>query len=495
MNNKHQKPRGIELDLKDLAWKLLMQWKAILLVCLLCAVILPAAKYINDMKAYKAAVSEASQPGISMQEAQVQIDAVLAGLSEDDRLAVEHALRQGEWLRIRNDYLNDSILMNLDPFNVNSVFVGFQIVGQENQALLDALYDGYYSAFDNDEDIIPLKEAVSPDSEVRYIRELVFFDGLRNAETYSTEKNMAAGSFHVLVALPDDADDQKVINAVKKIISNRSVKLSSEIGPHEIKVTFAESEHSVNYEIITKRTENISWVNNFQPSQKNFLATLSDTQYAAYTSICTLQEKISSMSELQTDASESILRPSVSKRVIVLSPFFGLFMYIFFYTLLQVMNGRINCASLVDRFSGQALIGEIYSSETNSGIAESLISSKSVAARRFKDIQDPAGQPQKLASALCTISKNNSISDICFLILSGRKETSATASRISEECSAQDVRLSISEVHDDFTVSDIASAKNAVLILDKSTKTATLEKVESYAALASVNLLGAIFVW
>ena len=90
----YEEPEG-ELNLKELMWDLLGQWKAILIVALLAAIIVPGAKYLKDTLDYKKALKQAEQTAAQASvSADEQIEGVLSSLSQEDRDAVSYLLQQ-----------------------------------------------------------------------------------------------------------------------------------------------------------------------------------------------------------------------------------------------------------------------------------------------------------------------------------------------------------------------------------------------------------------
>ena len=67
-------------------------------MCILVAAVVSGAKYYKEQQSYNALRPDKdSEQAADPQIVGEKIDAILANLKEDDRLAVEHVLRQGKW--------------------------------------------------------------------------------------------------------------------------------------------------------------------------------------------------------------------------------------------------------------------------------------------------------------------------------------------------------------------------------------------------------------
>ena len=113
-NSTYQQPETL-INIKEIIWDVLEQWKAALIAALLMALLACGAKYAKDMRSYnarEAAEASKAETNISTEE---RIAAILEGLPEDGRATVEFMIEQNEWIETEKDYINNSILMNTNP--------------------------------------------------------------------------------------------------------------------------------------------------------------------------------------------------------------------------------------------------------------------------------------------------------------------------------------------------------------------------------------------
>ena len=91
MNNDNYKAQAPEIDIRELFWDLLIQWRPIILTSILVALIVCATKYTKDMQNYHAQIESqktaANQRELSLEEITAK---ALEGLSNDEKSEVNY---------------------------------------------------------------------------------------------------------------------------------------------------------------------------------------------------------------------------------------------------------------------------------------------------------------------------------------------------------------------------------------------------------------------
>ena len=144
-NNNYYIPPETEIDLIELTWRMLAQWKAILVCALVMALLVPSVVYLKDTRAYKEAQYEAEKEATDSVDPEEAIEELIVALKPEDRPAVEQALRNDEIIEAKREYLNSSLLVNLDTQKAATAVVGYMIDGDaaEDSDLKFALFKGY----------------------------------------------------------------------------------------------------------------------------------------------------------------------------------------------------------------------------------------------------------------------------------------------------------------------------------------------------------------
>ena len=120
------------INVKEIIWDLLEQWKAVLITALLVMALVAGAKYAKDMKSYEAAQAEKEAQKQSTASAEDQIRDVLEALPESERSTVMTIVNQNEWIEKEKEYINKSILLNTDPTNQRTLAADYYIAAAED---------------------------------------------------------------------------------------------------------------------------------------------------------------------------------------------------------------------------------------------------------------------------------------------------------------------------------------------------------------------------
>ena len=125
--NREYKPAETVVNLKEVIWDLLLQWKAVLIVSLIAMLLVGGLKYAKDMNAYKSAKDAAA----AEQSEQISPDQKIAGIMDalpaDEQSTVEYLVMQEDWISAQKDYISESILMTTNPASQRTLMLYYYI--------------------------------------------------------------------------------------------------------------------------------------------------------------------------------------------------------------------------------------------------------------------------------------------------------------------------------------------------------------------------------
>lgn len=494
MNRKAGQNKLFGMDITDLLKNFCLQWKAVLIVCILVAAVVSGAKYYKEQQSYNALRPDKdSEQAADPQIVGEKIDAILANLKEDDRLAVEHVLRQGKWLKDRNEYMDKSILMSLDPYSLKTVSVGFNITDVTDESMITGLSFAYASAFDSDEAADTMGALIAPEAERQYIRELISF---RNDDVYSDV--YTSNTVEVNVTVPDDCDENRIIDAVKILMSNKSKELSESIAVHKLEFAYSGTLNVVNNEVVDRRNATINWISNIQGLQNNALASLNETQAAAYAQITALETTIDQDAQLDgletASDSQNMTKPHIRKKYILMGFILGFLAYVFIFLAYFMLNGRLNSSSAAEYITGSRMLGRLAVDKEKAGPLHKIMNSRIVASVIDRIEKNGSSDENKIItsiSSICKHIKNNNVS-----IINLTDETGANDEKLKEMANRlvnNEINTAICEAGQFETEEIFLNIKNAVFALDKNTKERDLERIVSLCKAYDVNTIGYIF--
>lgn len=112
-----------EIDLKRMLWWIARQWRTLVILAIACACVMCAWKYNKDYNtnqaAYEAALAEQEKEETSIEE-------IEATLNEDQLRGVKGALYYYTRAKDAEDYLNNSLLMQVNPYAIDVMYIYFQ---------------------------------------------------------------------------------------------------------------------------------------------------------------------------------------------------------------------------------------------------------------------------------------------------------------------------------------------------------------------------------
>lgn len=510
-NNNYYIPQETEIDLIELMWRMLAQWKAILVSALIMALLVPSAVYLRDTRAYEAARSVAEEEASNPVDPQKAIEALLVALKPEDRTAVEQALRNDEIIGAKMEYLDNSLLMNLDTDKAATAVVGYFIDGEtaEDSDLKYALFKGYLAAFGDSIALSEIMEAMDINTEPEYIKELVWADGTLESETSNV--------FQINILCPDGAMVKNVAKASDNIMERTCESLSKTIGKHTVKRIFTQSSPKTLEAVSTTAGNAYGALYNLQSQQRAHIGTFNEDQKAAYEAVVKIRRTALSADEVtdidvSSDASNSNgsiednengepIKPGFRKIFVALGFVLGMILYVMLYVTWLVLSHRIDNAGAAQSYTGARLLGEYYLHAKKDGLSK-LLHSKTVTKHRYAKKMDLSAQADRIAEAISASCANKGVKEIALLQLF--EDTNAGSSvgantlitEVSKRLAAADIEL-IPDTIPVFPTPDekeLSDKKNAVFFVTDSTKTTILDNTLSLCKDYEIGKIGSVFI-
>lgn len=274
----------IEIDLIDIALSLLEQWKAVILISVVSAVIICLGKYAVDIQRQEADRAELAEV-VNVSDGTVNIDK----LKKEEQKAVLETVDIYKDYAFRKEYLDNSIWINLDPMNYKSYEDSFRFRLKDKDGDVNSLVSAY-NKLGNDERLYKIVgEDLGLDKEMRYIKELVSISAYQDAQTNVLDKEQKqpdSGMISVSVILPDgEGTDVEVINKLKKdldkYIKSANKDISSKWAGHTIKPFYS----GINKYMVRENANNRS-------DTQYKVTELSNSSQEAYNALTPKEQKI-----------------------------------------------------------------------------------------------------------------------------------------------------------------------------------------------------------
>ena len=497
MDNYSNRQVEMQINLKEVLWDLLEQWKAVLVVALLTALLVAGAKYAKDMKAYDAAKAEKTnvvQSGLAVEE---RIAKLVDSLPEDERSTVEYLIKQDEWIESEKEYIANSIIMNLNPASQRTLSFGYNIAetDEDNNNLM-ALANSYANYVSEPEMLEKLAAIIDPDAQHKYISELISTNYGNN--TKSDSKNMITSeddtsvAISISIALPEETDAKMIENVIADSFKKYSSELRDSMGDHSLSLFNVSESYIYNSDVINNRNNILSSIYNLTNNAKNLQTSLSDDQKAVL-------EKVKAIRKEETESadgaeineeSERMPKPGFSKKYALLGFVLGCMAYACIYLIWLIVRGRVNYASDIEPYTGSRLLGEINSKESVNGM-QRLFNSPIVDKYRYSGMKDSEDQLAQAIDSIEAVCEHAKAKDVTFVTLAEKKDW---IQRLSNKVQSKGIKVDVVDENDLKTEKNLAKIKNGIIISSNETQISLLDRVVSLCRNYDVNILGNIYI-
>ncbi len=316
--------------ISDLFKEILRKIWVIVILVVVCALIFAGKQYKTDKEE-----AESSQ----------QATIVESTLSEDDMMTVESVYKQYQSLEYQKRYMDESVLMNIDPYNESRVFMRFKVESESDNAG-DIVLDlkNYVSTNGSLADDL---QATYPDVNRAYLVELVNFS--QDTITVSSSSDSDDGfvisgedMFTIRVINTDEESCQQLADAVRKCINSYQRKSEQQFGSYELTMISSNAIQTTDTSLANSQSDKLSTIISLQNSINSSRAEMSSQQINALNSLISGIEEEDSADTAQevTEVHVSINMASAGIGALI-GLVIGLIVLIIYY----VARGTLNTAS------------------------------------------------------------------------------------------------------------------------------------------------------
>lgn len=216
------------ISIKDLFAELVRKCWLIILCAVLMAAVLGGYKLVNNLQAQK------------------NVDEVVGELTEEEiETAQDYILKAREQEKL-DAYIEDSILLNINPYNVYRTELQFIINGATDEEDLSTLRAAYadYALFGRlasdiakeygDYDELALKDVIETDGDIR-------------------EQDPALRTIRIMVLAKDEAQAEELAACVKEQVEAYAKELNESIGKHELELLDENTFHFFKSDLVGKK--------------------------------------------------------------------------------------------------------------------------------------------------------------------------------------------------------------------------------------------------
>ncbi|RRF95927.1 MAG: hypothetical protein DUD27_07140 [Lachnospiraceae bacterium] len=287
----NQNDDEITVNLADIFWKILMQWKAILVFSLIVGLAASGIKFVQDFAAYRSTVQVLSQQTSDTKKSKgsekakatysdAEIKQLQNKLSTSKQNEVENALiSMRNVLEDQKNYEN-SIIMQVDPQREHMLYIDYYITdsSEENSALLCQTYQ---KLLFNNSYLKKISKAINLNINssdlYKQMTGLLALNYAVSQPGLTTDGKVASGTYPqitVSLVLPKSVNINSVVTVIRDSMTSISNDISNSIGTHTLKYIDSYDRTIVNSDLrnnqSTTRTNIITAQNDIEKKVKEF---------------------------------------------------------------------------------------------------------------------------------------------------------------------------------------------------------------------------------
>ena len=479
----------IEIDLKELFWSLLAQWKALLLAAIIMAVLIAGVQYKKDIRAYDEAVKNfkaaEEQKKLSKTE---RFSLVLENIPAGEQALVKYVVNEKLWISQQKDYLEKSILMKTDANNQRLLTISYDIKADDpgNVPIIMQCLDLQLS---NPEIIESLREIISPETDNKYIEELFY-----NAES-EVEDSYSADNDSVLlvnIILPEETEADAVASVIKEAIEKKSSAIKGEY-PHVLLPAGSGTTHFHNIALAEEHRDAINNINDIEEALKNTEAGMTEEQKEAVDKIISVLTE--SGDEAISEESEPS-KPGINKKYALMGFVLGICIYVFIYILWLITRRKLHSARTAEDIFDARTLGEIYL-KPESRKRNGLLRSEAVIKHQYGEKLDVEKQIYKAVESIDAVSEYLGVREITIInSMDTAKENDIynTIKTIEDDLRSKNIETRHFDLSDIAEEKNLHSAKIIIPAVGKLSGLADLEKIKRLCSEYDIKIPGSIFV-
>ncbi len=466
----------VYISIKDLFAECIRKAWVIIVSMIAFAVLLGAYKYISDKNNEENSVAEETK----------NIDDTLNELSKTDYNEVMSYVNTYRHLMRQKAYINDSAIMNIDPYHVNTANLQYY-VATSDKSKEDDVVVAYLSYIKNGlaQDINEIDDSISAED----INSLISCDATGVVE----EKDKAIISqntnvINIYIYGKSDEQCQKMAENVKNCIEDYEKTLN---GFEQNTISIIDESYTVanSKTLATYQNDKINTISSWNTKMKDEEKNISESNLEIAKQVISLDDeeeadkKDSSLQETQT--------VSINKKYIVLGGVVGIFFSVFIVVVVYILDGKLKTSKELQIMYELRAFGAVTQDKQS---ALDKLANK-ICYKGTKENQANEN-PSVCISQISTLCKNLGVKDV---LLVGEEAAIGTIEKLDfkKELEKYDVKVSFAgDILDDDNAVRALSSDKKVILVEKARKSyyANIDQRISEVQNQGVEILGYITV-
>lgn len=352
-----------EISLKELFWKIVLAWKAWLICGVIFAVLFAGLRYVKDMRSYQVAIES-----LKSTKGNTAKDVAETVLTADECQEVQDAKSIQQAMDKSRKYLQESVLMNIDPYQEQSLILQYYIDSDYTWNINKDISGDYTSAVTNAYAeyvksgvvVKRIQEELGLDVEERYIEELISVEELES--DVKTEDILT-----VQVIYNDEKVLEQMAQILKECLEEQTATINNTVGSHTLKLLSENIAVHTDSELAEKQSTVQSQMDSYRTQLNTLLDTMTEDQLAELDIVLAEEEEI---------VTGTLVKPSFSKKYLVLGFATGVIMVILWICGVAIFTSKLQSSQELETMYGLRLFGTMKKERKAVGLDKVLLSLK-----------------------------------------------------------------------------------------------------------------------
>ena len=405
-----------EIDLLDMIADILSHWRGLVVALVIGAVLMGGLSYvksyqnIQNIQNAQPIEEETTLDAATVEKQLMQLEETLEESQKAAVLTTMDDEREYIW---KENYAENSVYMQLDPFNIAQLQLVYQIKAtEENQN--QSLGTTYGDVLDN----VGMYNWVEEKTGVpaAYVKELIT---VSTTSAISIANDQFAGTvgtdrLKITVIQKDEESCKELSDAVKAYVEQQKATLATEVGNHELILLSESAGMTLGMDVMNRQIDYGNQVSNLRSGIASAKAGFTADQ-AKYYDLLTWEEGMDEAEIVQKDTVEEqavAVSPSVSKKYILLGAVLFAFVYAGILFLVYIFNSKLRVSDELQSLYHIPQIGVVVKDSKKKFILDKWVDDL----RHYGKRKFDAEQSMELAFVAVKIAAvKNKLNTICLM--------------------------------------------------------------------------------
>lgn len=452
-----------EISLIDLIVEVLLHWRVVVVAMLIGGMLMGAFSFYRSTQ-----TAERQRAQLAEQEAQKGEEELEEALTEAQIANVNSAIMYEQFRDEKIRYREESILMQIDPFNAPRAELTFVVKSDDIEKTynIQKMYEDLLTSTDL---FNYVKKECSITNEVN---ELISLERTSYGQTQGND------TVRLVVLHSDESICQVIADAIERYASQQQNRLESIIGTHEIELISQTYGTVMHADLLTQQRSCDSDISTQNSSAIKLKAAFTDEEWYYYNYLVAEKSSVNSDKEhmeeadaedTKSDESTNVIivtTPSVSIKYVILGMILFAFGYVFVIFLMYIFNNKLRATDDLQDIYSIPQLGAISGDEKKKkflGIIDEWILKL-----RYRDKRRFA--PQEAANLAAVAAKmavkKQGVSNVCLMGCNLAGEALKACELIKERLTAEGATVQIlsNVLYDAEVMEELADAQGAVLV-------------------------------